>query len=366
MWFAHKVPTVSLCFVTLLCAAAGCSHDDRDSIRHYEVARFEPDLPQPAPAVETRMLGGMIVRGSAAWFFKLNGPLPAVDPLVASFRQLLKSVDFDSDQRPTWTLPEGWREVPSSSPLRYKTLLAPGPGKGVELTVSELPIPGDTDAFLLSNLNRWRGQVGLGTLDAAQFQSGVERATCAGGTMLVVDLQSRMAAAAVPGMPGAAGGAGVAGASPPGSPSARPGTSTRKGRLPFRFAAPEGWEPGGGTSMSVAAYQRINGDKKISITVTPAGGDVVANYNRWRGQVQLPEAGMEELKAASRLITIQGRQVVVIDIVNEQGTPPQAILAAIVPTEGQTWFIKLMGDASLAIAEKSKFDQMVNSIQFED
>ncbi|MBM4004058.1 MAG: hypothetical protein FJ295_12355 [Planctomycetes bacterium] len=364
MWFAHKFPAVSLCLLILAFVVAGCSQGERDSIQHYEVARFEPEMPPPAPAVESRLLGGMIVRGAAAWFFKLNGPLPAVYPLAAPFRQFLKSVDFDSDQRPIWTLPDGWREVPSSSPLRYKTLLAPGPGKGVELTVSELPIPGESDEFLLSNLNRWRGQVGLGALDAAQFPNGVERESCPGGTMIVVDLQGKMASAAGPGRAGMGGAAGTAGSGLPGA--ARSGAAPRKGRLPFRFAAPEGWEPGGGTSMSVAAYQRIDGDKKATITVTPAGGDVVDNYNRWRGQVQLPEAGREELKAASRLFTIQGRQVVVIDIVNEQGTPPQAILAAIVPTEGQTWFIKLMGDASLAIAEKSNFDQMVNSIQFED
>lgn len=65
-----------------------------------------------------------------------------------------------------WDVPVGWEPGPAQA-MRLATYKIPV-GKGfVELAVSELPGPA---GGLLSNVNRWRGQLGLGPLD----DSGLE------------------------------------------------------------------------------------------------------------------------------------------------------------------------------------------------
>ena len=103
----------------------------------------------------------------------------------------------------------------------------------------------------------------------------------------------------------------------------------------------------------------------MTITITPAGGDLIANVNRWRGQIQLPAASADEIKNSSRSLTVDKRPVVIVELMNENGNPPQAIFAAILNDGGQTWFIKLSGDAAAAKQEQSNFDSFVQSIRFE-
>lgn len=147
-------------------------------------------------------------------------------------------------------------------------------------------------------------------------------------------------------------------------PNAAPRTGNRP-KSPFRFEPPSGWTPAQGSSLSVAAFQATQDGRSVTITITPAGGDLIANVNRWRGQIQLPAATADEIKNSSRALTVDNRPVVIVELVNESGSPPQAIFAAILNDRDQTWFIKLSGDAATAIQEKSNFDAFVQSIRFE-
>ncbi len=353
------LPRRSHYFFLLFTCLFGCS--ERDQIRHYTVARMET---APAPkAAPSRMLGGLIARDKSAWFFKLTGPPASVETAVPAARMFLKSIRFSSADRPEWTLPEGWTETTSTSPLRYKTLLVPASPKPLELTVSELSIPADPDEFALSNLNRWRGQLGLAPIAATQMQADLERIECEAGVVLFVDLVGQQDAGTLSGMGGLAGGTTSGSAGGPPIPKSAP--AGRAGaKLPFRFQTPAGWEQGGGTSMSLAAFQVQRDGQRIAITFTPAGGDLAANINRWRGQIGLAAQSPQEIQAASRNLTVDGHPVVMADLVNK--TTNQAVIAAILQDGETSWFITIKGGAELALAEQANFEQLIQSIRFEE
>ncbi len=59
-----------------------------------------------------------------------------------------------------WSLPKGWTEAPGDG-MRVATLVAPVPGR-LECTVVAL---GGQAGGELENVNRWRGQIGLGPVE---------------------------------------------------------------------------------------------------------------------------------------------------------------------------------------------------------
>lgn len=63
----------------------------------------------------------------------------------------------DADLR-IWSVPEGWREVESTAPMRLATLVIESAPEPVEVAVTSFP--GDVGGRF-ANVNRWRGQVGL-------------------------------------------------------------------------------------------------------------------------------------------------------------------------------------------------------------
>ena len=71
-----------------------------------------------------------------------------------------------------WTAPAGWTTGPAR-PMRKGTLLIPGdgPAGGAELAITAFP--GDVGGNL-ANVNRWRQQLGLGPITAAQLGSALQ------------------------------------------------------------------------------------------------------------------------------------------------------------------------------------------------
>lgn len=69
----------------------------------------------------------------------------------------------DAQSPISWTLPDGWKSGQGSS-MRYATLTVPGAdGDNGEVSVVTFAGDGGDD---LANVNRWRGQLGLGPVDA--------------------------------------------------------------------------------------------------------------------------------------------------------------------------------------------------------
>jgi hypothetical protein len=207
--------------IGFVCVSACVGCDQSEEIRHYQAAKpaelavespeqgakspeqgVEPaeqgakpataDVPRPkAPqsAVnvgDQRMLAAIVLQADQAWFFKAVGAKLQLEPQVAAFRGLLKSVRF-AEGKPQWDLPEGWRQKGGAG-MRFATLEFGPAEETVELTVIPLPIPpGDRAAYILSNVNRWRQQMNLNPLAAAELDQQSEQLELAGATAVVVD-----------------------------------------------------------------------------------------------------------------------------------------------------------------------------------
>jgi hypothetical protein len=134
-----------------------------------------------------------------------------------------------------------------------------------------------------------------------------------------------------------------------------------------KYTLPEGWRKARAKPPTLAAFLVTEGDKQGEVTISafggPAGG-LLANVNRWRGQVGLPEIDEVQLEKDKDLkkITVDNTDAHFITIAGQKG---ESILGALVPRANQTWFFKMKGPADLIDKQKAAFDNFLASVQFD-
>jgi hypothetical protein len=139
-------------------------------------------LPDNAdPARDGRIIAAMVTTANATLFFKMRGNADLAEAQKGDFIKWVAAVCNGQTQAGPpqmaatpppqttsapaikWTTPGGWTEVPPSS-MRYASFsaLAEDGGK-IDISIVTFPGDGGSDA---DNINRWRGQMGLGPVDA--------------------------------------------------------------------------------------------------------------------------------------------------------------------------------------------------------
>ena len=124
---------------------------------------------------------------------------------------------------------------------------------------------------------------------------------------------------------------------------------------------PAGWIEQPASSMLLASYlaQGKEGRKaEVSVSMFPGDvGGVLANVNRWRGQLGLKPLSESDLPQATSQIDVGKDKAVLVDMDGRNVRTGDAarMLAAIVPREGNTWFYKMMGDAAVITEQKQAF-----------
>jgi len=94
------------------------------------------------------------------------------------------------------------------------------------------------------------------------------------------------------------------------------------------------------SSMRIATFHAVD---EIEVTVAAFPGDVggmVANVNRWRGQVGLDPTDDAGVNAHTE--PVEDSDVIIIDIM---GTNDRLVGSVIDVGDGQTWFVKVIGDS---------------------
>lgn len=76
-----------------------------------------------------------------------------------------------AQDEPAWTVPAGWAKLDQQKPMRHATYTAGEGANKVEVVLSSFP--GDVGG-LWANVNRWRGQVGLGPIPQDQLAANVQ------------------------------------------------------------------------------------------------------------------------------------------------------------------------------------------------
>jgi len=99
------------------------------------------------------------------------------------------------------------------------------------------------------------------------------------------------------------------------------------------------------------SVSKLNGD----------GGGLLANVNRWRGQVGLAPLDAAALAGNSKTVTTAGGdRATWVELVGSDKT----ILGAIVARDGVSWFFKLTAPPAVAGRHKESFERFVRSLRF--
>jgi hypothetical protein len=361
-------PCLALFFGLL--SAAGC--EKVAQIETYSVAKppaavkprrapaaVEPAEPRAKPASgPARILAAVVPHGAQTWFFKLTGPSAAVIAQAQPFLDFVKSLHFE-EETPRWTVPDGWTERPGNQ-FRFATLVIDGEHGPLELSVSPLPTAeGDFNEYLLSNINRWRKQLQAPPLAAADLEKVVVKSDLADTSVWFVNIEGRLGSEGM-------GRSAPTRESPEGSPPANASRAAPAGLppLPVKFELPDGWVRKPAGPMRLAEFEARDGDRKVVVSVSTAGGDLLANVNRWRGQLSLEPIDAGGLTESLKKITVLGISADYVELTGpEDKGAPQTILGVIAPAGDRQWFLKLQGDSALAKREQPNFEAFVKSIR---
>jgi hypothetical protein len=284
-----------------------------------------------------------------AWVFKVVGHESEIDPLVEPFDAFLKSVHFTDPDNPTWTLPRGWtQEKDKDNKLRFATIHTGPKGKSPELAVSV--VQGESAISLPLNIHRWRMQLGLKSLGPklVDVEDFLRPVSVDGVPAFVIDMtgpgsQAPMAAQAEPAPPAAQ-------------------------RAPFKYEIPPGWKEIPPTSQFyILSFRAADMDGKVDINVSVlsgAGGGLLANVNRWRGQVRLGELTPAQIEALPE-VDIGGAKGKLVDFTGPDA-PPQnnRIVGAILIREADSLFFKMMGPSNLVGRQQPAFETFLKSVNF--
>lgn len=128
---------------------------------------------------------------------------------------------------------------------------------------------------------------------------------------------------------------------------------------------PDGWVTGSTNNIRRGAFTVEDESGKLEITVTVFPGDVggdLANVNRWAGQIELPPFTIDSLKEILSPINSETFKGQYVTLSND--STAKTILAAIIPKDGNTWFVKASGPSTLAKQQQNLFKQFVESFRF--
>ncbi len=108
---------------------------------------------------------------------------------------------------------------------------------------------------------------------------------------------------------------------------------------------------------------------EVVVSVFPGDvGGLLANINRWRGQIGMGPAAPDEISSFTSDMEVDGTKSTVVDLkadaVPPGKTQPPRMLVVTVPHAGSSWFFKITGDAPLVAAQKDAFLQFVKSVKF--
>lgn len=315
--------------------------------------------------------------------------------------------------------PEGWRENPTPGAMRAASYLVSN-AEGTEAEMAVIPVPGMAN-IELQLVNMWREQAKLPAITEADLGTQSTAVTIAGEQGKLFDVASTEAVlggkykarilvamlkrddftwffkltgedafvasqkanflsylkdvsfeapqlpAGHPPMAGGGGGMGmgIGQGMMGGGATVPPGTGDQP-----KWTIPAGWTEIARSPFLVGKFQ-VTGDggAKADINVSMSAGDgggLLANVNRWRGQLSLgsvDEAGLQKISAP---LELAGLKATLVDFAGEGAENGNAMrcVGAIVSQSGQTWFFKLLGDATLVAREKEALVTFVRSVKF--
>jgi hypothetical protein len=310
-----------------------------------------------------------------------------------------------------WTLPPGWTQKPADG-IRLGSFAIPGE-KGGQAEVAITSFPGSVGTEL-DNVNRWRRELSLNPIGEGEITSQPvtvdssagklydlagqagrtvvaviprngaswfiklkgDNATAAAAKPVFMDFLKSIqfgsgAASEPPADSGSLAGSdphaglGLQGLSAPPVDNAAEGADSGapKWNIPAQWTA---IEPG---PMIFKRFAVPGAEPKANATVSfleGEGGGLLANVNRWRGQLGLAPVEDGQLDGVTQPVPVAGGNGTMVDFAGASAKTgqPDRLIAIIVPHGGRTWFYKLMGGGTAVAGQKDSFVKFVQTVQY--
>lgn len=153
---------------------------------------------------------------------------------------------------------------------------------------------------------------------------------------------------------------------PPGAMpmGAMPAPPRPTGAGALKWTTPKGWTENPGSGMRYATLLPPGGGKaEMSVVVLPgpAGGEL-ANVNRWRGQIGLPPLEESTLGTARKTVQSKAGTVAVYDFTGAGDVKSRMVTGLLATPDGNTWFLKLVGEAEPVGKAKPAFMKFLESL----
>ncbi|HJW43752.1 MAG TPA: hypothetical protein VJ463_04825 [Geothrix sp.] len=154
-------------------------------------------------------------------------------------------------------------------------------------------------------------------------------------------------------------------AAPAGTELPAPPAPTGQGAL--KWSLPKGWTAQGGSGMRYATFQSpVAGKVEATVVVLPgpAGGEL-ANVNRWRNQIGLPPLDEAGLAKARTVLKTKAGALNVYDFTSDGQAKSRTVAGYIATADGNTWFLKMTGDADPVAKARPDFMRILESIHLD-
>lgn len=137
-----------------------------------------------------------------------------------------------------------------------------------------------------------------------------------------------------------------------------------------QWTIPAGWNPESPGPMVQLAFGVSGGQEEAAkVTVSSFPGDVggvLANVNRWRGQVGLEPVEASGLAQVTSKLDLATGGAIVADMTGQDPRTgkPARMVAVIAPQGERTWFYKFLGDVAVVGTQKDAFLGFVKSAKY--
>ena len=341
-----------------------------------------PSIGGAAPSAKsskpTRMVVAIFQRSDAAWFFKISGSPEKVTASESAWQPFIDAIEFESkggSERPVWELPEGWS---LGGKAQMVFAIVKMPDTDAEIRISRLG--GQQD--LLSNVNRWRGQLGLSSVKAEALDENLVLKQGPGGQYRLFDQK------------GTSAGRSMGGPFMRQQAMRRAESEKKENKEPkpeeqpvvdspeelqndlaanpkFTLDPPEGYSPGKTSAMVVARFVKETDQGKVQISLVPltATNKWNENVNFWRQSVGRKAIEADEIKSVTEAVTISGVEGKKISLLADEDSADEAankksLVGVMVKHKDAAWFFKMMGAPSLVKSDQAIFDTFLESFKF--
>ena len=376
-------------FVTL----SGCWSELKE--RSYDAPKIESEFvkgrePQPRrssppmmgasriPLEDRRILGAVIPDGGNVYFVKATDNIARVTSAESSFRSIVEQFAIDPESgSPKLELPPGWSLKlldNANAGIGLSEMIAEinfeAVGGPIRFTISQYNMPTEQamwDEYLLSQINRWRGQLELSPIGVPDLQKELPTIPRDG--------------AALPAYLFDANGGGAKTSSktiqnpivPTVPPSTQLDQPPSRPPLTLVYDKPDGWELQAARAYREATFKVTKDAKEGEVTVSTAKDSPVQNAAMWIGQV-VPNSApttLESLamKTVAEAETIQAGKIAarLYSIRASDQPDARALLVVAIPmgNDGMCMFVKLNCELRMMKEVKSTFLSFVNSLRWE-